>query len=117
MATTSTSPLFPMANQQLEKVLSADEYVAEIKWEYLSIRFLYNIRNVWNDSETGGGNFGFISVMYINSQQVKEFPNRPHLILNRLGQIGWEMVNHTVNQDNKAKSEVWHYLYLKRPIH
>lgn len=37
-------------------------------------------------------------------------------LLNKLGSQGWEMVNHTVNQDNKANTVTLHYFSLKREI-
>ena len=37
-------------------------------------------------------------------------------LLSKLGSQGWEMVNHTVNQDNKANTVTLHYFSFKREI-
>lgn len=37
-------------------------------------------------------------------------------LLQRLGSQGWEMVNHTVNQDNKSNLVTLHYFSFKREV-
>lgn len=38
------------------------------------------------------------------------------MLLQKLGRQGWDMVNHAVNQDNKANTVTLHYFTFKREI-
>jgi len=82
------------------------------KFEYKNIRFDFKGRGITQE----------INILDIDGQRVRgwfgktqEVPTLPEL-LNLAGSEGWELVSHSVNQDNVANGVTFHYLYFKREI-
>jgi hypothetical protein len=82
------------------------------KFEYKNIRFDFKGRGITQE----------INLLDIDGKRVKgwanngdKIPTLPEL-LNEVGQDGWELVSHTVNQDNQANAVTFHYLYFKREV-
>lgn len=82
------------------------------KFEYKNIRFDFKGRGITQE----------INLLDIDGKRVRgwyqnrnEVPTLPEL-LNAAGDDGWELVSHTVNQDNEANGVTFHYLYFKREI-
>ena len=82
------------------------------KWEYKSIRFDYLGRGITQQ----------INLLDIDSKRLRGWGNRdataPSLskILADLGRDGWEMVSHTMNQDNQNNGVTFHYMQFKREL-
>ncbi|MFE1744090.1 hypothetical protein [Coleofasciculus sp. H7-2] len=82
------------------------------KFEYKNIRFDFKGRGITQE----------INLLDIDGKRVKgwlanteEVPTLPNL-LNAAGVDGWELVSHSVNQDNQANAVTFHYLYFKREV-
>lgn len=78
-------------------------------WEYKHIRLDYKGRGITQE----------INILDVDGQRVrgwgssKEVPTLPEM-LQKLGDDGWEMVSHAVNQDNKMDGVTFHYYNFKR---
>ena len=81
------------------------------RFEYKNIRFDFKGRGITQE----------INLLDIDGERVrgwknnKEVPTLPEMVA-ALGQDGWEMVSHMVNQDNQANGVTFHYLYFKREL-
>ncbi len=82
------------------------------RWEYKSIRFDYKGRGITQE----------INLLDIDGQRIKgwfdgadEVPSLPEM-LRALGEDGWEMISHVVNQDIKNNGVTLHYMQFKRPL-
>lgn len=86
--------------------------MAYTQWEYLSVRFDFKGRGITQE----------FSILDVNGERVKSWAGGgdgaartlPEL-LSRSGEIGWELVSHVVNQDNRTNGVTLHYLTFKRP--
>lgn len=82
-----------------------------ITWEYKQLRFDFKGRGITQE----------LNILDIDGERArgwgdaKEVPTLPEM-LTALGQDGWEMVSHMVNQDGRSNGVSFHYLYFKRPI-
>ena len=85
------------------------------KWEYKSIRFDYLGRGITQE----------FNILDIDGERMKgwfslhgeKMSNLPDM-LNVMGQNGWELITHSVNQfagHNVDSSVTWHYMTFKRP--
>lgn len=80
------------------------------RWEYKQIRLDYKGRGITQE----------INILDIDGQRIRgwgastEVPTLPEMISN-LGDNGWEMISHVVNQDNAANGVTFHYYNFKRP--
>jgi hypothetical protein len=81
------------------------------RWEYKQIRLDYKGRGITQE----------INILDIDGQRIRgwgaastEVPTLPEMISN-LGDDGWEMISHVVNQDNSANGVTFHYYNFKRP--
>jgi|TARA_B100000482_G_C12449149_1_gene236257 hypothetical protein len=80
-------------------------------WEYKQLRFDFKGRGITQE----------LNILDIDGERTrgwgdnKEVPTLPEM-LTALGQDGWEMVSHMVNQDNNSNGVTFHYLYFKRPV-
>ena len=96
-------------------MLSGDLYIPyglmTKRFEYKNIRFDFKGRGITQE----------INLLDIDGERVRgwnsnqEVPSLPEMVA-ALGQDGWEMVSHMVNQDNQANGVTWHYLYFKREL-
>ncbi len=84
----------------------------EDRWDYKHIRLDYKGRGITQE----------INLLDIDGERVrgwsdnfssKEVPSLPE-ILNKLGDDGWEMISHVVNQDLAANGTTMHYYNFKR---
>ncbi|MCP9784173.1 hypothetical protein KBY83_12765 [Cyanobium sp. WKJ7-Wakatipu] len=81
------------------------------KFEYKHIRLDYKGRGITQE----------INLLDIDGQRVKGWgsstnvPTLPEMF-SALGQDGWELVSHVVNQDNTPNGVTFHYYNLKREI-
>ena len=82
------------------------------RWDYKHLRLDYKGRGITQE----------INLLDIDGERVrgwsdnfssKEVPSLPE-ILNKLGDDGWEMVSHVVNQDLAANGTTMHYYNFKR---
>ena len=82
------------------------------RWDYKHIRLDYKGRGITQE----------INLLDIDGERVrgwsdnfssKEVPSLPE-ILNKLGNDGWEMISHVVNQDLAANGTTMHYYNFKR---
>ena len=82
------------------------------RWDYKHIRLDYKGRGITQE----------INLLDIDGERVrgwsdnfssKEVPSLPE-ILNKLGDDGWEMISHVVNQDLAANGTTMHYYNFKR---
>jgi|TARA_B100000161_G_C33245621_1_gene279043 hypothetical protein len=80
------------------------------RWEYKHIRLDYKGRGITQEI-----NLLDIDGERIRGWQGKEVPSLPEMLA-ALGEDGWEMVSHMVNQDNTANGVTWHYYNFKREI-
>jgi hypothetical protein len=82
------------------------------KFEYKHIRLDYKGRGITQE----------INLLDIDGQRIKGWgnsavvPTIPEMFA-ALGQDGWEMVSHVVNQDNQANGVTFHYYNFKRELH
>ena len=80
-------------------------------WEYKQLRFDFKGRGITQE----------LNILDIDGERTrgwgdnKEVPTLPEM-LTALGQDGWEMVSHMVNQDNNSNGVTFPYLYFKRPV-
>ena len=83
---------------------------AMARWEYKHIRLDYKGRGITQE----------INILDIDGRRIrdwgssKEVPTLPEMFAS-LGDDGWEMVSHVVNQDNTANGVTFHYYNFKRP--
>ncbi len=81
------------------------------KWEYLSIRFDYKGRGItqeFNLFDMDGQRLtGWTSEGGNTAKTLPQF-------LALVGEEGWELASHVVNQDMQANSVTWHYMHFKR---
>ena len=81
------------------------------KWEYKHIRLDYKGRGITQE----------INLLDIDGERVRgwfgtnEVPTLPEMF-RTLGEEGWEMISHAVNQDNQTNGTTFHYYNFKRPI-
>ena len=82
------------------------------RWDYKHIRLDYKGRGITQE----------INLLDIDGERIrgwsdnfssKEVPSLPE-ILNKLGDDGWEMISHVVNQDLAANGTTMHYYNFKR---
>ena len=82
------------------------------RWDYKHLRLDYKGRGITQE----------INLLDIDGERVrgwsdnfssKEVPSLPE-ILNKLGDDGWEMISHVVNQDLAANGTTMHYYNFKR---
>ena len=79
------------------------------RWEYKHIRLDYKGRGITQE----------INILDIDGQRIrgwgsaKEVPTLPEMLAT-LGDDGWEMVSHVVNQDNTPNGVSFHYYNFKR---
>ena len=82
------------------------------RWDYKHLRLDYKGRGITQE----------INLLHIDGERVsgwadnfssKEVPSLPE-ILNKLGDDGWEMISHVVNQDLAANGTTMHYYNFKR---
>lgn len=79
------------------------------KWEYKHIRLDYKGRGITQE----------INLLDVDGVRVrgwgsfKDVPTLPELF-RQLGEEGWEMVSHVVNQDNQTNATTFHYYNFKR---
>ena len=95
-----------------EKLLNAMEAKGIKRWDYKHIRLDYKGRGITQE----------INLLDIDGERVrgwsdnfssKEVPTLPE-ILNKLGDDGWEMISHVVNQDLAQNGTTMHYYNFKR---
>ena len=83
------------------------------EWEYLSMRFDYKGRGItqeFNLFDVNGQRLtGWTGEKAQTAKTLSEF-----LVL--VGEEGWELVSHVVNQDVQANGVTWHYMHFKRPL-
>jgi hypothetical protein len=80
------------------------------RWEYKHISLDYKGRGITQE-------FNLLDVdgqRFSGWGSSKEVPTLPK-ILSKLGDDGWEMVSHVVNQDNTVNGVTFHYYNFKRP--
>ena len=82
------------------------------RWDYKHLRLDYKGRGITQE----------INLLDIDGERIrgwsdnfskKEVPSLPE-ILNKLGDDGWEMISHVVNQDLAANGTTMHYYNFKR---
>ena len=95
-----------------EELLNAMEAKGIKRWDYKHLRLDYKGRGITQE----------INLLDIDGDRVrgwsdnfsnKEVPSLPE-ILNKLGDDGWEMISHVVNQDLSANGTTMHYYNFKR---
>ena len=95
-----------------EELLNAMEAKGIKRWDYKHLRLDYKGRGITQE----------INLLDIDGERVrgwsdnfssKEVPTLPE-ILNKLGDDGWEMNSHVVNQDLAANGTTMHYYNFKR---
>ena len=95
-----------------EELLNAMEAKGIKRWDYKHLRLDYKGRGITQE----------INLLDIDGERVrgwsdnfssKEVPTLPE-ILNKLGDDGWEMISHVVNQDLAANGTTMHYYNFKR---
>ena len=80
-------------------------------WEYKHIRLDYKGRGITQE----------INLLDIDGERIKgwasgsEVPTLPEMFA-ALGNDGWEMVTHVVNQDNQTNGVTFHYYNFRRPL-
>ena len=95
----------------LQLILTLYLQLSMTTWEYKQLRFDFKGRGITQE----------LNILDIDGERTrgwgenKEVPTLPEM-LTALGQDGWEMVSHMVNQDNSANGVTFHYLYFKRPV-
>ena len=103
-----------IAKQKADRdaLLNAMEAKGIKRWDYKHIRLDYKGRGITQE----------INLLDIDGERVrgwsdnfssKEVPTLPE-ILNKLGDDGWEMISHVVNQDLAANGTTMHYYNFKR---
>ena len=95
-----------------EELLNAMEAKGIKRWDYKHLRLDYKGRGITQE----------INLLDIDGDRVrgwtdnfsnKEVPSLPE-ILSKLGDDGWEMISHVVNQDLSANGTTMHYYNFKR---
>ena len=95
-----------------EELLNAIEAKGIKRWDYKHLRLDYKGRGITQE----------INLLDIDGERIrgwtdnfsnKEVPSLPE-ILNKLGDDGWEMISHVVNQDLAANGTTMHYYNFKR---
>ena len=103
-----------LAKQKADRdaLLNAMEAKGIKRWDYKHLRLDYKGRGITQE----------INLLDIDGERVrgwsdnfssKEVPTLPE-ILNKLGDDGWEMISHVVNQDLAANGTTMHYYNFKR---
>ena len=103
-----------IAKQKAERVelLNAMQAKGIKRWDYKHLRLDYKGRGITQE----------INLLDIDGERVrgwsdnfsnKEVPSLPE-ILNKLGDDGWEMISHVVNQDLAQNGTTMHYYNFKR---
>ena len=103
-----------IAKQKADRdaLLNAMEAKGIKRWDYKHLRLDYKGRGITQE----------INLLDIDGERVrgwsdnfssKEVPTLPE-ILNKLGDDGWEMISHVVNQDLAANGPTMHYYNFKR---
>ena len=103
-----------IAKQKADRdaLLNAMEAKGIKRWDYKHLRLDYKGRGITQE----------INLLDIDGERVrgwsdnfssKEVPTLPE-ILNKLGDDGWEMISHVVNQDLAANGTTMHYYNFKR---
>jgi len=100
------------AKAQREDLLNTFKEKGIKRWDYKHIRLDYKGRGITQE----------INLLDIDGERVrgwsdnfssKEVPTLPE-ILNKLGDDGWEMISHVVNQDLAQNGTTMHYYNFKR---
>tara|TARA_Y200000002_G_scaffold371095_1_gene367351 strand:+ start:357 stop:953 length:597 start_codon:yes stop_codon:yes gene_type:complete len=95
-----------------EELLNAMQAKGIKRWDYKHLRLDYKGRGITQE----------INLLDIDGERVrgwsdnfssKEVPTLPE-ILNKLGDDGWEMISHVVNQDLAQNGTTMHYYNFKR---
>ncbi len=95
-----------------EQLLNAMQAKGIKRWDYKHLRLDYKGRGITQE----------INLLDIDGERVrgwsdnfssKEVPTLPE-ILNKLGDDGWEMISHVVNQDLAQNGTTMHYYNFKR---
>ena len=95
-----------------DELLNAMEAKGIKRWDYKHLRLDYKGRGITQE----------INLLDIDGERVrgwsdnfssKEVPTLPE-ILNKLGDDGWEMISHVVNQDLAQNGTTMHYYNFKR---
>lgn len=84
---------------------------AVTNWEYKNIRFDFLGRGITQEFNILDVDGQRMKGWFLGGLQVTTFPE----MINALGAEGWEMVSHTVNQDNQTNNVTFHYVTFKRP--
>ena len=103
-----------IAKQKADRdaLLNAMEAKGIKRWDYKHLRLDYKGRGITQE----------INLLDIDGERIrgwsdnfssKEVPTLPE-ILNKLGDDGWEMISHVVNQDLAANGTTMHYYNFKR---
>ena len=103
-----------IAKQKADRdaLLNAMEAKGIKRWDYKHLRLDYKGRGITQE----------INLLDIDGERIrgwsdnfssKEVPTLPE-ILNKLGNDGWEMISHVVNQDLAANGTTMHYYNFKR---
>ena len=106
---------YPAPPPPVPKPQSAANKPAFQRWEYKHIRLDYKGRGITQEINTldidGKRYRGHMD----NFADTNEQPPLPEMF-RELGEQGWEMVSHVVNQDNQTNCLTFHYYNFKRPL-
>ncbi|WP_223211233.1 MULTISPECIES: hypothetical protein [unclassified Synechocystis] len=80
-------------------------------WEYKTIRFDFLGRGITQEFNLLDVDGTRVKGWSMNNTAIKTLPQ----MMLALGQEGWELVSHVVNQDNQANNVTLHYMTFKRP--
>ena len=83
------------------------------RWEYKHIRLDYKGRGITQEINTLDVNGRRYRGHMDNFSNSNEQPTLPEMF-KELGEQGWEMVSHVVNQDNQTNGVTFHYYNFKR---
>ncbi|NJL91009.1 MAG: hypothetical protein HC916_15365 [Coleofasciculaceae cyanobacterium SM2_1_6] len=82
------------------------------KFEYKNIRFDFKGRGITQEINLLDIDGKRVKGWYKNTEEVPTLP----ALLNAAGADGWELISHSVNQDNQTNGVTFHYLYFKREV-
>jgi len=85
------------------------------RWEYKHIRLDYLGRGITQEINTLDIDGKRLRGHMDNFTDTNEQPPLPEMF-RELGEQGWEMVSHVVNQDNQTNGVTFHYYNFKRPL-
>ena len=84
----------------------------DIGFEYKNIRFDFKGRGITQEINLLDIDGKRVKGWYSNTEEVPTLP----VLLNAAGSDGWELISHSVNQDNQSNGVTFHYLYFKREV-